>query len=93
MRITSSSLRPNSRAAANRLREVGANPLFWSEQLHGVEIFDTYARQAESVLRDAGFNTRVVVGDFFEDETPVKYDAVVGNPPFVRTRFAWLVVI
>ena len=36
------------------------------------------------MLRDAGFGTRVAVGDFFEHETPTAYDAVVGNTPFVR---------
>lgn len=71
-------------AAADRLKDVGANPLFWSEQLHGVEIFEVSARNAESLLRDAGFDTRIAVGDFFEHETPISYDAVIGNPPFVR---------
>ena len=71
-------------AAADRLKDVGANPLCWGEQLHGIEIFEESARNAESLLRDAGFDTRVAVGDFFEHETPISYDAVVGNPPFVR---------
>ena len=71
-------------AAADRLEDVGANPLFWNEQLHGVEIFEASARNAESLLRDAGFDARVAVADFFEHETPISYDAVVGNPPFVR---------
>ena len=71
-------------AAADRLKDVGANPLFWSEQLHGVEIFEASARNAEFLLREAGFDSRVAVGDFFEHETPISYDAVVGNPPFVR---------
>ena len=71
-------------AAADRLKDVGASPLFWSEQLHGVEIFEGSARNAESLLRDAGFDSRVDVGDFFEHETPIFYDVVIGNPPFVR---------
>ena len=71
-------------AAADRLKDVGANPLLWSKQLHGVEINQESARNAESLLRDAGFDTRVILGDFFEYETPISYDAVVGNPPFVR---------
>ena len=71
-------------AAANRLMELGATPSCWEEQLHGVEIFEASARNAETLLRDAGFRTHVAVGDFFEHETPTAYDAVVGNPPFVR---------
>ena len=71
-------------AAAERLKETGANPLFWSEQLQGIEIFEKTARIAEAILRDAGFDTRVTVGDFFKYEAPITYDVVVGNPPFVR---------
>ena len=71
-------------AAADRLKAVGASPLLWSEQLHGVEIFEASARNAESLLRDAGFDAHISVRDFFEHETPVSYEAVIGNPPFVR---------
>ena len=71
-------------AAADRLKAVGANPHLWSEQLHGVEIFEASAKNAESLLRNAGFDTRIARGDFFEHETSSTYDAVVGNPPFVR---------
>lgn len=71
-------------AAGERLRALGANPPLWGEQLQGVEIFDTSARNAEILLQGAGFDARVSVGDFFEHEPPITYDAIVGNPPFVR---------
>lgn len=71
-------------AAGERLRTLGANPLFWGEQLQGVEIFDTSARNAEALLQGAGFDARVAVGDFFEHDPPIAYDAIVGNPPFIR---------
>jgi adenine-specific DNA methylase len=71
-------------AAGERLRSLGANPLLWGEQLQGVEIFDTSARNAEVLLQNVGFDARVSVGDFFEHEPPITYDAIVGNPPFVR---------
>ena len=71
-------------AAAERLKETGANPLFWSEQLQGIEISEATAKRAEIILRDSGFDTYVTVGDFFQYEAPITYDAVVGNPPFVR---------
>ena len=71
-------------AAGERLKDVGANPLFWSGQLHGVEIFETSAENAEAALQNAGFDARVAVGDFFDYERCATYDAVVGNPPFVR---------
>jgi methylase of polypeptide subunit release factors len=71
-------------AAGERLRSIGAAPLYWSEQLHGVEIFDTSAQNAVALLRGAGLDARVSVGDFFEHELPSAYDAIVGNPPFIR---------
>lgn len=71
-------------AAGERLRSIGASPLFWSEQLHGVEIFNTSAQNAVTLLQGAGFDARVAVGDFFEHDTPHGYDAIVGNPPFIR---------
>ena len=71
-------------AAANSLKKLGANPLFWSEHLHGIEIFKESAGRAESLLRAAGFDARIAIGDFFKHEAPATYDAVVGNPPFVR---------
>ena len=71
-------------AAAERLKESGANPIFLGERLHGLEIFEASARNAEALLREAGCETRIAVGDFFDYRTSTAYDAVVGNPPFVR---------
>ena len=71
-------------SAAKKLKDFGAKPLFLNKQLHGIEIFEESAKNAEALLKSAGFNTRVSVGDFFELEPDIKYDAVVGNPPFVR---------
>ena len=71
-------------AAGARLNALGADPPRWGEQLHGIEIFEASARNADALLLDAGFETHIAVGDFFEYEAPVTYDAVVGNPPFVR---------
>ena len=71
-------------AAADRLKRIGARPSRWRERLHGVEIFAASARTAEARLREAGFDAAVAVGDFFEYDAPAAFDAVVGNPPFVR---------
>ena len=71
-------------AAGARLNALGADPPRWGEQLHGIEIFEASARNADALLLDAGFETHIAVGDFFEYEASVTYDAVVGNPPFVR---------
>ncbi|MEZ5587762.1 MAG: N-6 DNA methylase [Sedimenticolaceae bacterium] len=71
-------------AAAKQLKGLNANPSAWAEQLHGVEIFDASARHAEVLLREAGFEADVTVGDFFEYQPNETFDAVVGNPPYVR---------
>ena len=71
-------------AAAERLKSVGAKPSSWGDQLHGIEIFDASAKNAETLLRSAGFDARISVGDFFNHSPAVDYDAVVGNPPFIR---------
>lgn len=71
-------------AAGNRLKEVGLASSSLREQLHGIEIFEASARNAEVSLRAAGFDAQISIGDFFELEPVAAYDAVVGNPPFVR---------
>lgn len=71
-------------AAARRLESFGQPPLFWDAQLHGVEIFDHSAEQARELLRAERFDAKITVSDFFDHEPTIRYDAVVGNPPFVR---------
>ncbi len=71
-------------AAAERLKTIGANPASLRDQLHGIEIFDASAKNAGTILRDGGFDAQISVGDFFDHRPASAYDAVVGNPPFVR---------
>ena len=71
-------------AAGDRLNDLGAKPLFWGEQLHGVEIYSESARRAERLMQDANYDACVSVGDFFTHEPAIAYSAVIGNPPFVR---------
>ena len=71
-------------AAGHRLRELGHRPLPSCEQLHGVEIHESSAQQAHSLLRVERFEAKITVSDFFEYQSLFQFDAVVGNPPFVR---------
>ena len=50
----------------------------------GVEIHKSSADEARRTLRDAGVNAELHERDFFLHEEFGKYDAVVGNPPYVR---------
>jgi tRNA1(Val) A37 N6-methylase TrmN6 len=71
-------------AAAKRLTSLGAPATRLSEQLHGVEIFHASARNAEVSIRQAGYDASILTANFFQHRTDARYDAVVGNPPFVR---------
>lgn len=77
-------------AAARRLRTLGATPAKIGRQLTGVEIIPAEARAATDRLRPTlgkAADKVVVNADFFTwwkgTEQPA-YDAIVGNPPFIR---------
>ncbi|MGH3821450.1 MAG: HsdM family class I SAM-dependent methyltransferase, partial [Pseudonocardiaceae bacterium] len=69
-------------AAAQRLDalEAPADP----EQLVGIELHSESAVTAREVLAAAGRPAQVTVGDFFVIAGERRFDAVVGNPPYVR---------
>ena len=52
--------------------------------LDGVELHESSAREAERLIRAAGHEVAVQVSDFFLLAPTGTYDAVVGNPPYVR---------
>lgn len=70
-------------AAGRRLRELGAAGEL-TGQLCGVEVHAQSARTAEAVLGRAGFRADIAVADFLRREPDARYDAVIGNPPYVR---------
>lgn len=55
-----------------------------SGRVVGVELHPESAKRAKSMLQSAGSNARVIEGDFFEFNEYGGFDAVVGNPPFIR---------
>jgi len=70
-------------SAGNRLRRLGASPAS-QEALHGVEVHAASATYARDALRTIGFESSIETADFFDVEPAPIYDAVVGNPPYVR---------
>lgn len=78
------------RAAAIRYRELGAQKSAIAKCLTGVEIMEDEADQARDSLREtlgAGADKIVYSSDFFswrEAHAKDCYDAVIGNPPFIR---------
>ncbi|MGH3669483.1 MAG: N-6 DNA methylase, partial [Pseudonocardiaceae bacterium] len=54
------------------------------EQLVGIEVHAESAATAQEVVAAAGRPARVRVGDFFAVPGERRFDAVIGNPPYVR---------
>jgi adenine-specific DNA methylase len=71
-------------SAGSHLRSLNASAAKSAEQLCGVELHEASADAAISLLRSDGLEARVAVGDFFTVEPMPMFDAVVGNPPYVR---------
>ena len=53
-------------------------------RLDGIELHRDSAAQAQACIRAAGHRARVVAGDFFLVPPTARYDAVIGNPPYIR---------
>lgn len=74
-------------AAARRLRSLGV-PLdpgsAAGRQLHGVELHADSAAAARAAVVAEGVHASIEEGDFFLTEPVPAFDAVIGNPPYVR---------
>lgn len=70
-------------AAVDRLRRLAPNPSD-VPVVDGVEIHPPSARVARGRVRSAGGDAQIREDDFFLVEPTPEYDAVVGNPPFIR---------
>ncbi|MBA3744809.1 N-6 DNA methylase, partial [Sporichthya sp.] len=66
--------------AADRLRALGAH----APDLHGHELHRSSAEAALAALTGAGHDARISVGDFLATPAEARFDAVIGNPPYVR---------
>jgi len=69
-------------SSAARLEQLGAQPS--SGLLHGVELHAPSVAAARRLLSDLGWPADVTQGDFFAVDGRRKYDAVIGNPPYIR---------
>jgi adenine-specific DNA-methyltransferase len=67
-------------AAVRRLSELGMD----RPQVDGIEIHQHSAEVGEARVKAEGGLPRIVVSDFFLVEPHPRFDAVIGNPPFVR---------
>lgn len=69
-------------AAVTRIRGLGGSDV--SPVVDGVEIHDYSARVGRQRVLEAGGIPRIKTSDFFLVEPSTVYDAVIGNPPYIR---------
>lgn len=67
-------------AAVERLKALGAS----APIVHGIELHAASAQVAQGLVEGAGGTLRIRVGDFFRADARPGFDAVIGNPPFIR---------
>ena len=67
-------------AAVERLISIGAD----TPVVHGVEIHAPSARSARAVVAERGGRADIAVSDFFLVDATPTFDAIIGNPPFIR---------
>ncbi len=70
-------------SAGEKLKALGAARL-GEGQLQGIEIHEASARSAAALVADYGLEARIRTGDFFDADPAELFDAVIGNPPYVR---------
>jgi adenine-specific DNA-methyltransferase len=66
-------------AAVNRLRNLGSGEPI----VDGVEIHAPSAHSAGAIVK-AGGRAQIRISDFFLVDAVASYDAIIGNPPFIR---------
>ena len=75
-------------AAILRFKELGVFECDLKGKIQGIELIEEEALKAKSRALQFGLNsTTIVNSDFFQfvkTEPEQKYDAVIGNPPFIR---------
>ena len=71
-------------AAGERLAGLGAPREALAEHLRGIEIHEPSAGRGHAELRARGLDAGIQVADFFDCPPGPAFDAVVGNPPYIR---------
>jgi len=71
-------------AAGERLRRLADGQLFAGGSLHGIEVHAESAEVAGRIASERGLRAEISVSDFLDVEPERSFDAVVGNPPYIR---------
>jgi len=71
-----------------RLKEIGFNDKKISDLIKGVELIGTEAIKAQARAKRLGVNPNIIVNsdffDYLKSNGEIKFDVVLGNPPFIR---------
>lgn len=67
-------------AAGDRLQALGQG----RPHMYGHELHVASADEARRLLSAAGCSADIGIGDFFTEDPEPEFDAVIGNPPYVR---------
>lgn len=70
--------------AARKLKALGVSKARLRHQLTGIDIHAPSVLEAQRKLAMEGFAADIQEGDFFDLEPRPIFDAVIGNPPYVR---------
>lgn len=71
-------------AALDQLVSMGVSPENAERGVDGIELHAESARAAKERLASNRYRCRVEIDDFFDWDVSEKYDAVIGNPPYIR---------
>lgn len=71
-------------AVAERLAEFGPRSIHGPSRIEGVDIHPGSVASAGALLSERGFAAKLSVANFFDVASAPEFDAVVGNPPYVR---------
>ena len=78
-------------SAARQLRLLGTVEERLDDQVHGVDLHEASLAETSRMLEAEGLDANLIAADFFELSPPSElfsimgpFDAVIGNPPFVR---------
>ena len=71
-------------AAGERLKLLNSKAPSPRNNIQGIEIHKPSADAAQQLLNNAGLNCDIRVASFFDIHPEATFDAVLGNPPYVR---------
>jgi adenine-specific DNA methylase len=69
---------------AKRMQQIGTAKKNLTSHLHGYDIHEDSLTNARQLLAENDFAASLHMGDFFANKPTPVFDAVIGNPPYVR---------